>query len=236
MSSYYSQRLSAERLRRCYDLAPPRVQRYLQAEIDFVRDRTRPTDSVLELGCGYGRVLAQLIGAARVVVGIDTSSDSLRLARQLIGDTPSCHLAEMDACAMNFPDHSFDVVLCIQNGISAFGVDRRTLLSEAIRVTAPGGTLLFSSYSPRFWKDRLEWFRIQAAHGLLGEIDEQATGDGVIVCKDGFRATTVSGDEFLALCAECGVEGRITAVDDSSIFCEIRAGGPANSGADREQR
>jgi 2-polyprenyl-6-hydroxyphenyl methylase/3-demethylubiquinone-9 3-methyltransferase len=226
VSAYYSESLSAERLRRCYELAPPRVQRYLRAEIDFVLDRIRPADSVLELGCGYGRVMVRLIGAARLVVGIDTSADSLRLARETLGDAPGCRFAEMDAAAMTFPDHHFDVVLCIQNGISAFGVDRRTLLKEAIRVTAPGGTVLFSSYSPRFWEDRLEWFRIQSAHGLLGEIDEQATGDGVIVCKDGFRATTVRGEEFLELCAECGVKGRITEVDGSSVFCQIGIGAP----------
>ena len=180
MSGYYSESLSAERLRLCYELAPPRVQRYLQAEIEFALSRIAPPDLVLELGCGYGRVLTRLIGAARIVVGIDTSPDSLRLARELIGDAPACRLEQMDATAMTFPDHAFDVVLCIQNGISAFGVDHRTLFDEAIRVTAPGGTILFSSYSPRFWDDRLEWFRIQSAHGLLGEIDEKATGDGVI--------------------------------------------------------
>ena len=230
MSGYYCQTLSAERLRLCYELAPPRVQRYLQAEIDFALGRIAPTDAVLEMGCGYGRVLAQLIDRARLIVGIDTSRESLRLAREMIGDSLSCRLHEMDAAAMSFPDHSFNVVLCIQNGISAFGVDRRTLFQEAIRVTAPGGMVLFSSYSPRFWDDRLAWFRIQSEHGLLGEIDEDATGDGIIVCKDGFRATTVSDDEFLALCAECGVEGRITEVADSSIFCEIEIGAASGRG------
>lgn len=236
MSGYYTESLSAERLRLCYDLAPPRVQRYLKAEIDFALGRIAPTDAMLEMGCGYGRVLEQLIDHARLIVGIDTSRDSLRLAHDLIGDAPSCRLEEMDATAMSFPDASFNVVLCIQNGISAFGADRRTLFSEAIRVTAPGGTILFSSYSPRFWNDRLEWFRIQSQHGLLGEIDEDATGDGIIVCKDGFQATTVGGDEFLALCAACGVDGRITEVDDSSVFCEIRIAGSARNRRNHDER
>jgi hypothetical protein len=50
--------------------------------------------------------------------------------------------------------------------------------------------VLFSSYSPRFWDPRLEGCRIQAEHGVVGEIDEDATGNGVIVCKDGFTAAT----------------------------------------------
>jgi 2-polyprenyl-6-hydroxyphenyl methylase/3-demethylubiquinone-9 3-methyltransferase len=36
----------------------------------------------------------------------------------------------------------------------------------------------------------LEWFEIQSAHHLIGEIDYQAAGNEMIVCKDGFRATT----------------------------------------------
>ena len=92
---------------------------------------------------------------------------------------------------------------------------------EALRVSRPGGHVIFSSYSARFWDDRLGWFRIQSRHGLLGDIDEAATGDGNIVCKDGFRATSATRKDFEELCARCGVTPTITEVDGSSLFCEI---------------
>lgn len=222
-NNYYTQKLSAERLRLCYEIAPPRVKRYLQAEIDFVLDRVKPTDRVLELGCGYGRVLQKLIPVAKTVVGIDTSYASLKAAREAIVGCVPCHLLAMDATELGFPDRLFDMVACIQNGISAFKVDQRTLIREAMRVTRSGGMALFSSYSERFWKDRLEWFQIQADHGLIGEIDYTATGDGVIVCKDGFKATTVGPDEFISLASVFGAVPKITEVDGSSIFCEIVA-------------
>jgi hypothetical protein len=95
------------------------------------------------------------------------------------------------------------------------------LIAESLRVTRGGGRVLFSSYSEKFWKPRLEWFELQAAHGLLGEIDWDATGDGVIVCQDGFRATTVSPDEFRSLASEFDVRAHIEKVDESSVFCEI---------------
>jgi 2-polyprenyl-6-hydroxyphenyl methylase/3-demethylubiquinone-9 3-methyltransferase len=69
----------------------------------------------------------------------------------------------------------------------------------------------------------LRWFEIQAAHGLIGEIDHTATGNGVIVCKDGFRATTVGAEEFSRLAGELGVTARIEEVAGSSVFCEILA-------------
>jgi len=138
-----------------------------------------------------------------------------------MGVAPSCHLFEMDAIELGFRDRQFDLVVCIQNGISAFKVDQRQLIEEAMRVTRSGKRVLFSSYSERFWEDRLDWFRIQSEYGLIGEIDEDATGDGVIVCKDGFRASTVGPDDFISLTADFGIVPEITEVDGSSIFCEI---------------
>jgi 2-polyprenyl-6-hydroxyphenyl methylase/3-demethylubiquinone-9 3-methyltransferase len=83
----------------------------------------------------------------------------LQLAREIWGGTSSCHLFEMNAIELGFGDRQFDMVICIQNGISAFKVDQQKLIKEAMRVTRSGKTILFSSYSERFWEDRLEWFR-----------------------------------------------------------------------------
>ena len=224
MNNYYSQKLSAERLRLCYEIAPPRVKRYLEAEIAFVLDRLLPSSLVLELGCGYGRVLQRLAAKARTVVGIDTSFGSLKLARKTIGDVAECYLAEMNAAGLGFGDGQFDVVVCIQNGISAFRVDQRKLVREAMRVTRCGGRVLFSSYAESFWEERLKWFEIQAAHGLVGEIDYDETGDGVIVGKDGFRATTMRAEDFVDLTSGWGITPQITEVDSSSVFCEILVG------------
>lgn len=43
---------------------------------------------------------------------------------------------------------------------------------------------------------------------LPGEIDYQATGNGVIVCKDGFRATSADATTFERLAAGVGVAPR----------------------------
>lgn len=93
MTDYYKQKLSASALERCYEIASPRVQQYLRAEMAFVVGRLRKTDVVLDLGCGYGRTLPDLVRAAAVVVGIDTSDASLALARERLSAFRSCLLA-----------------------------------------------------------------------------------------------------------------------------------------------
>lgn len=208
-------------MRECYRIAPPRVVQYLEAEIRYVTARIRPSDRVLELGCGYGRVLERLADKAGTLIGIDTSPSSLQLAQELLSGRLNCRLLRMDAIALAFAHRVFDIVLCIQNGLSAFEVDQRALIAESIRVTRPGGKVLLSSYSSKFWKDRLHWFQLQSNQGLLGEIDPDATGDGVIVCRDGFRATTVGPDDFVSLTSGFNVHRHIEEVDESSLFCEL---------------
>jgi 2-polyprenyl-6-hydroxyphenyl methylase/3-demethylubiquinone-9 3-methyltransferase len=218
--AYYAKKLSGERLRACYEIASQRVRQYLQAEIDHVLDRLHPYDTVLELGCGYGRVALELAKKASQVVGIDTATESLSLGSRLTGPDRQCKFVAMDATAMGFPDDRFDVVLCVQNGICAFAVDQACLVREAVRVCRPGGRILFSSYAERFWPHRLEWFEHQAAHGLLGEIDLESSGNGVIVCKDGFRAGFMRPSDFQELWASCGLTPEIVEVDASATFCE----------------
>lgn len=219
MGGYYDTSLSAERLKRCYDLATPRVRRYLEAEVEQTLASVAKRRRVLELGCGYGRVLGRLREVVDIAVGIDTSLDSLLLARRDLGG--GVELALMDATALGFAGGGFDAVVCVQNGLSAFHADARRVVAEALRVAAPGGRLVFSSYARRFWEHRLEWFRVQSRAGLVGEIDEGATADGEIVCKDGFTATTTDPAEFLSLFEPHGVTPSIVEVDGSSVFCVV---------------
>ncbi len=221
MSEYYSKKLSANKLKRCYDIASPRIKQYLKAEINFVVEQIRSSDKVLELGCGYGRVLRELAKQASKVVGIDTSFESLELAKEFLLDYRNIELHQMNANSLSFKEETFDVVIAIQNGISAFKVEPEVLLREGLRITKRNGKLILSSYSENFWEERLKWFIQQSEEELLGEIDFEKTGNGSIVCKDGFIATTFSKKDFQNLLQRMNLKGSIQEIDMSSIFCVI---------------
>lgn len=224
-NGYYEKKLNAEKLHQVYETAIPQVLDYLRSEIEFVRERLRGDETALELGAGYGRIMKELSPSVRRITGIDVSEHSVALGREYLGDLANCTVETMDAHTLAF-DEKFDVVLCLQNGLSAMKGDPENLVRRSLGVLAPGGTAFFSSYSPKFWEHRLAWFQEQAEKGLLGEIDMEKTGNGRIVCKDGFTATTFNAEDMERLGEASGRPYRVEEVKDSSIFLILRKDAP----------
>jgi cyclopropane fatty-acyl-phospholipid synthase-like methyltransferase len=94
MADYYSDKLSAEWLKRVYEIAPPRVQQYFEAEVNHVMEKLHTGDLVLDLGCGYGRIIPLLAGRAKTVVGIDTSLASLLMGQEMFFGISNYHLLQ----------------------------------------------------------------------------------------------------------------------------------------------
>ncbi|MFH2035130.1 MAG: class I SAM-dependent methyltransferase [Candidatus Zixiibacteriota bacterium] len=221
MSKYYAKNLSAARLKRCYDIAPPRIRQYLKSELNQIISYMGNDKTVLELGCGYGRIIREICPKSLFVTGIDNSISNLIMAKDYLAKYKNHSLAQMDAGQLGFSDNSFNIVLCIQNGISAFKINPEILVTEAIRLTTRKGIIVFSSYSERFWDERLHWFELQAREGLLGEIDYDQTGNGIITCKDGFKATTFGSKQFREITDRLNLKADIFEVNQSSVFCII---------------
>lgn len=219
---YYSKKLSANLLKQCYDVATPRINQYLEAETQYVLDHIKTDDVILELGCGYGRFLSRMTKKTSIIYGIDSSKDSIALAKEYLAEYSNIKLFQMNANSLTFEDNFFDVVIVIQNGISAFKIPPHELIKDCLRVTKKGGKILLSSYSDKIWTARLEWFIRQSKEGLLGEIDFDKTKQGVIICKDGFEARTYTEKDFLVIVSELDLNATVNEVDDSSIFCTIQ--------------
>lgn len=217
MENYYADSLNSAKLLQVYETGIERVRQYLEAEIDFVRKGLRGHERILELGAGYGRIMKELAPFAGSIVGIEISEDSVSFGKEYLRDNPQCSLLTMDGHKLDFRNE-FDIVICLQNGLSAMKGDPHNLVRRAMDALVPGGKAYFSSYSPRFWEIRLAWFQEQASKRLLGEIDMDMSKDGKIICKDGFTATTFSARDLAELGEWIGCVYHIEEVDESSIF------------------
>ena len=183
----------------------------------------RGDEEALELGAGYGRIMKELAPSLKSITGVDLSERSVELGREYLKGLSNCTILAMDAHSPSF-DRTFDVLLCLQNGLSAMKGDPENLIAQSMRLLVPGGKAYFSSYSPNFWQYRLAWFQEQADKGLLGEIDMEKTGNGRIVCKDGFTATTFDFEDMERLGKSSGYAYTVEEVAGSSVFLTIVKG------------
>ena len=100
----------------------------------------RAVGDVLEVAVGTGRNLSFYPDGARLT-GVDWSPAMLGIARERAAALGrGADLRQGDAQALDFPDESFDTVLCAL-GLCAIPDDRRAV-TEMARVLRPGGRLL----------------------------------------------------------------------------------------------
>jgi ubiquinone/menaquinone biosynthesis C-methylase UbiE len=131
-----------------------------------------PVDSLVDIGTGTGRMLELFAGHARSALGVDRSSEMLRLARVKLGSENARHaeLRQADLYALPLDDGGAD--LAIIHHVLHFLQAPEAAIGEAARVLAPGGRLLVADFAPH---DREE-LRTSDAHTRLGFADAQVTG------------------------------------------------------------
>lgn len=140
-----------------------------QAIADAIGDR--PVGKLLDIGTGTGRMIELLGPGASQAIGIDKSSEMLRLARVKLeaAGIPSS-LRQADMYAIPLADGSSDSVIIHQ--VLHFAQNPAAALSEAARVLRPGGRLLVVDFAAH---DREE-LRTRDAHVRLGFTDEAMAG------------------------------------------------------------
>ena len=134
-------------------------------EVDLVLRHARPTDEVLEVGCGTGLVLGRVAPKVARAVGVDISAGMLRGALDRGLD-----VAQADATALPFADASFDLLYSFK--VLAHVEDIQRALSECARVVRPGGTLLLEFYNP--WSVRYLAKRLAGPKKISTETKESA--------------------------------------------------------------
>jgi ubiquinone/menaquinone biosynthesis C-methylase UbiE len=121
----------------------------------------RPGARVLDIATGTGVVAlyaAQIVGQGGRVVGIDLSPEMLARASEkaAAAGLNQVTFQQGDAEHLDFPDASFDAVLCSSSLF--FMPDMTVALREWRRVLAPGGTVGFSSFGTSFFQPLRQLF------------------------------------------------------------------------------
>jgi len=219
-SNYYKESLNSLQLVEVYNTKIERIQKFLNNEIEHVKRIITKKDEILEIGAGYGRIIKELAPYAKYICGIDISSKTIEYGRNYLKELSNISLEVMDAYNMNFKEQ-FDITLCLQNGISAIKGNHNRLVECAVKATRKNGKIIFSTYSPKIWDERVKWFIEQSGKGLIGKLDLEKTKNGIIYCSDGFEAMTFTENDFHKIGKSTGYSYYIEEVDESSVFLVI---------------
>lgn len=104
---------------------------------------------LLDIGTGTGRMLQVIGERAEAMLGIDASPAMLALARTRLAEQPGLRHAAVrrgDMYRLGLPDGCFDVVL--MQMVLHYATHPARALEEAVRVLAPGGTLIVVDLAP----------------------------------------------------------------------------------------
>jgi SAM-dependent methyltransferase len=167
-----------------YSLNSPEILKRATAEIVTRLDEWRllgPDASVLDIGCGIGRVAQALAPRVRSVTGIDVSPGMIDEARRRCADPSNI---EFRVCSgrnlADFPDRAFDLVLAVDSFPYLVAADLAIAarhVADVARLLSPGGALAIFNYSYRgdLAADRRDLAMLAAAHSLV--IERNGTRD-----------------------------------------------------------
>jgi SAM-dependent methyltransferase len=109
---------------------------------------------VLEVGCGAGTDLVRFARGGATVTGVDISPSAIALARANFAQQGlTADLREADGEHLPFASDAFDLVYA--HGVVQYTANDRALVSECLRVLAPGGDAVFQVYNRVSWLNAL---------------------------------------------------------------------------------
>ena len=131
-----------------------------------------PLGELLDIGTGTGRMLELFAHQAEGAIGVDRSSEMLRLARVKLDEAgiAGASLRQGDMYALPLADRSVDSILLHQ--VLHFAQTPGTAIAEAARVLRPGGRLLVIDFAAH----EREELRNRDAHLRLGFADDAMRG------------------------------------------------------------
>jgi ubiquinone/menaquinone biosynthesis C-methylase UbiE len=112
-------------------------------------------DTVLEVGCGDGRSMFDILSITQNMIGIDHNDDVIDRARKNFSPYPSVKIVKAEATELPFEDWLFDCVMCM-GSFTNFADKKFAALEEMKRVLKPHGKIVISTFSEDALEERMK--------------------------------------------------------------------------------
>jgi len=137
---------------------PDSYKKWFKEEKKYLQKNITPTTTVLEVGCGEGRSLRNILPITKNLTGIDNDEKAVGDAKENFKQYPSVNILLADAINLPFKDKSFDFVICMVT-FANFGVKKYKALNEMKRVLKDKGAIIISVFSENSLDERMKVYR-----------------------------------------------------------------------------
>lgn len=148
-----------------YEAVAAQLEPAARALVDYAAPAAR--ERVIDIGCGTGNAALLAAEAGALVIGVDPAQRLLDVAAErALASRLEARFVRGEAAALPFEDGYADLVLSVFGVI--FASDPTAAVAEMVRVTAPQGRIVFSSWIPSG--------AVHQAVGAAGEAVRRALG------------------------------------------------------------
>lgn len=177
---------------RSLHIAESEVEAAMATVLGLDDETVPPIGRLIDIGTGTGRMLELFAARAGQAMGIDRSSEMLRLARVKLSERglANTELRQADLYALPLGDGTADVAII--HHVLHFAQQPGAAIAEAARVLMPGGRLLIADFAAHDRED----LRSRDGHTRLGFGDEQMTTWFAAAGLAPARTETLEGGEL----------------------------------------
>jgi len=150
---------------------------HTEHQIQFLKNNLNKKGLILDLACGTGRHLIPLLAEGYKLLGVDSSSKLLRIAKQRC---PRIDVIRVDLRSLPFKKEVFEAIISMDTSVGYLPTetDDRKSMIELNRTLVKGGTFFVDVFNIKQLKhkygkkgqiDRLNWFGIQVLLKICGK-------------------------------------------------------------------
>lgn len=137
---------------------PSSYKEWFEEEKKFLTKNIKENSKVLEVGCGDGRSLKDIIDVTKNLTGIDHDDKAIKDAKNNFKNISQVKLLVAKAEELPFNNDSFDYVICMTT-FANFGDKKYEVLDEMKRVLKDNGSIIISVYGEDALEERMKMYR-----------------------------------------------------------------------------
>ena len=137
---------------------PDSYKKWFKEEKKYLLKHISSDSNVLEVGCGNGRSIFDILSVTKNITGIDHDQKLIDNAKKNFATYPSINILKAEATNLPFDDESFDFVICMTT-FANFADKKFIILDEMKRTLKDSGHIIISVFSEDAFEERMKVYK-----------------------------------------------------------------------------